>query len=174
MSKFNIGDTVYHASADTEQIWVMCPECFGCGRLRVILGDDSEVSIACECCSRGYEGSPGRIQSYAFKIRVQEVIITGLESDLRDDLLHTRYKFYGCYTTEEQDLFATKEEAEIRAEELMREREAEEAKRLKYKEQQTKTWAWNVSYWRRQIRDAKRQIESAETRLSMAPKTEVY
>ena len=67
--KFSIGDTVYQSQAGQEQMWVTCPECLGSGRLCVIVGDDSEVSIPCVCCERGYEGSSGRIQSYRFMAR---------------------------------------------------------------------------------------------------------
>lgn len=43
-------------------------------------------------------------------------------------------------------------------------------KRLKYKEKQHRTWAWNVSYWRGVIRLAKEEIIRAEARLAVAPK----
>ena len=170
MTKFNIGDVAYRAHAGQERIWITCPECLGSGRLRVILGDESEVSIACVCCECGYEGSPGRIQTYAFRSEVQEAEIVGVESEVRDGGLRTRYKFNGCYIVDEKDLFATHEDAQARAGELVLEHEVEEVKRLKYKEKQTKTWAWNVSYWRHEIRRAKETIERATVRLNVAPK----
>jgi hypothetical protein len=170
MTKFNIGDTAYVARAGQEQIWITCPECLGSGRLRVILGDDSEVSIHCECCSRGYEGSPGRMQTYAFIARTEEVTITGIESHLHDDVLRTHYKFSGCYFDDEKNLFATRLEALARAEQLREERTADETKRLKYKEKQHKTWAWNVHYWRSQIRRNREEIARYEARLAVAPK----
>jgi hypothetical protein len=170
MTKFNIGDTVYRACAGHKQIWVVCPECLGSGRLRVILGDNSEVSIACVCCERGYEGSPGRMQTYAFRSEVQESEIVGIESEMRDGTLQTKYKVNGCYVVDEKDLFTFREDAQGRAAELVLEHEAEEAKRLKYKEKQTKIWAWNVSYWRREIKRAEEQIARCEARLAVAPK----
>lgn len=169
-NKFNIGDTAYHAHAGQEQTWITCPECLGSGRLRVIMGDDSEVSIACVCCERGYEGSLGKIQTYKFRASVDEVVIHGVESELRGDELHTQYKFNGCYLSNAEDLFNNRDEALTRANELVAEHEVEEVKRLKYKEKQTKTWAWNVSYWRGQIRGAKETIVRAEAHLNVAPK----
>lgn len=166
MAKFNIGDIVYQAEANQDQVWITCPECAGSGRLRVILGDDSEVSIACVCCERGYEGSPGRIQTYEFRSRTSEDKVTGVEERLN---YLTRY-YFGCYSSEEINLFATREEALERAAVLVAEHAAEETKRLRYKEKQHKTWAWNVSYWRRGIRNAQAEIARYEARLAVAPK----
>ena len=169
MTKFNIGDMVYHATAGQEHIWITCPECLGSGRLRVILGDDSEVSIACVCCERGYEGSPGRIQTYRFEGNATERTITGMEVRQGQP---TRYSV-GCWSTEETNLFATRREAGDRALVLVQEHEAEETKRLKYKEKNYKTWAWNVSYWRSQIRHAKEEIAHCEARLAVAPQSRI-
>lgn len=166
---FNIGDVVWQAHASQIQVWVICPECLGSGRLRVILGDDSEVSIPCICCERGYEGSPGKISTWEYQANAQQVTITGIESKLREGHLKTRY-LVGCYSGEEENIFATREEALERAAVLMREYQDEEKKRLGYKEKQHKTWAWNVSYWRREIRHAKEKIARAESRLAVVPK----
>lgn len=168
--QFNIGDTAFLARSGQDQIWITCPECLGSGRLRVILGDDSQVSIACVCCERGYEGSPGKIQTWAFRETVEEITITGVESELRNGDIFLTYKFHGCYTTDSTNLFATREDALPRAAQLTAEREAEEKRRLGYKEKQTKSWAWNVSYWRGIIRRAKKDIASAEARIAVAPK----
>ena len=172
MTQFQIGDTAYHARAGQEQVWVDCPECLTSGRLRVILGDNTEVSIPCVCCERGYEGSPGRISTWKFIARVVPVLITGMETRRVDGDVRIRYAFDGnsYYGDDEQELFATLTEASVRADALAAEHAAEETKRLGYKHNQSRTWAWNVSYWRGQIRDAKRDIASAEARLSMAPK----
>lgn len=169
MTKFNIGDTVYQARAGQEQVRVTCPECLGSGRLRVILGDNSEVSIACVCCARGYEGSPGRISSYQFKGEATDHLVTGVESRMDGIVQRDRYAF-GGYSTDAENVFATREEALTRANTLVQEHEAEEAKRLKYKEKQHKTWASNVAYWRSAIRHAKQDIEQYEARLAVAPK----
>jgi hypothetical protein len=166
MTKFKMGDTVYQAEAGQEQVWITCPECAGSGRLRVILGDDSEVSIACVCCERGYDGSPGRIQTYKFVGRTTEHTLMGVEEHLGRP---TRYSF-GCYSTEEANLFATRGEAANRMEILVLEHQTEETKRLKYKEKQHKTWAWNVRYWRGEIRRNKEEIARYEARLAVAPK----
>jgi hypothetical protein len=170
MTHFNIGDTAYHAHAGLEHIWITCPECLGSGRLRVILGDESEVSIACVCCERGYEGSPGKIRTCAFQAAAQTVIVAGIDSHITPEGTNTVYKFGDGYYSEQNNLFATLDGALARAAVLAQEHQAEEAKRLKYKENQQKTWAWHVSHWRREIRLAKETIARCEARLAMAPK----
>lgn len=170
MAQFQIGDTAYHARAGSRQIWITCPECLGSGRLRVILGDNSEVSIECVCCERGYEGSPGKIQTYDFVSKVEIVIIYGIESSLVNGALRTQYKFDGCYSTEQENLFLTKGEAEDRADALAAEHILEEAKRIGYKEKQHKTWAWNASYHRREIARAQKNIEHHTAKLNVAAK----
>ncbi len=169
MTKFQIGDTVYIARAGQEQVWVQCPECLGSGRLRVILGDETEVSIACVCCDRGYEGSPGRVQTYKFISDTTEHTLTGISSQLKGDDHEVHYHS-GGRSIEEKDVFATREEALTRAATLVAEHEAEEKKRLGYKEKQHKKWAWNVQYWRGEIRRAKETIAHCEARLAVAPK----
>jgi len=170
MTKFNIGDTVYHASAGQENVWITCPECLGSGRLRVIMGDNSEVSIACVCCERGYEGSPGRIRSYQFLSQITEQEVTGIESRISGEGSSVRY-MCGSWSAEEKDVFATREDAAARVTTLISEHEIEEVRRLRCKEKQTKTWACNVSYWKSEIRRAKETIARCEARLAVAPKT---
>lgn len=169
MTKFNIGDTAYLAQVGQEQIWITCPECLGSGRLRVILGDNSEVSIACVCCERVYEGSLGHLQTYKFVSRTREVEISGIEAHMSDGVLKVRYSS-DCWSIDEENLFVTRAEAETHAANIVAEHETEEKKRLGYTEKQHKSWAWNVSYWRRGIRKAKEEIARYEARLAVAPK----
>jgi len=168
--KFKIGDTVFQARAGQEQIWITCPECLGDGRLRVILGDESQVSIECECCARGYEGSPGRISTYQFRADTREVVITGVDSNIHEGHLRTRYNYVGGCSAEECDLFGTRGQAAIRALQLQADHETEETNRIRYKKNQSKTWAWHVSYYRKQIRDAQETIRRATAHLNVIPK----
>jgi len=169
MKIFEIGETVYRAQAGQEQIWIICPECCGSARLRVILGDESEVSIACVCCERGYEGSPGKMQTYAFRSMVLAHTITGVETRRKGDGVEVRYSI-GCWSCDEEDIFGNREDALLRAAVLVQEHIVEENKRLKYKEKHHKTWAWHVRYYRSQIRRAKEEIARAEAKLAMVPK----
>jgi len=43
-----------------------------------------------------------------------------------------------------------------------------EREKIATKEKDTRTWAWNASYHRRQIKDAKRQLEYHTAKLNVA------
>ena len=167
--KFNIGDKVWRSKAGSETIWIICPECLGSSRLRVILGDESQVSIPCVCCQHGWDGSLGKIHSYSFVARTEEATITGIELRKQDG---KEYFVYSCdgWHVDEADLFLTQLGALADAARLVAEHEADEKKKLGYKEKQHKTWASNVAYWRSEIRRAKQTIAMAEARLAAAPK----
>ena len=45
--KYKIGDHVWRAGFGSTDNYVTCPDCAGTKRLRVIMGDESVVSIAC-------------------------------------------------------------------------------------------------------------------------------
>ena len=44
----------------------------------------------------------------------------------------------------------------------------EENQKIFHKEKKNKSWNWHVAYYRKQIRDAKKQIERAEEKLNVA------
>ena len=163
-TKFNIGDKVWVALAEQQEKKVECPECCGKRKLQVILGDGTVVSIDCECCKYGYEGSRGFIQTNEFYVRVEPDTITGAEIEFSK----IRYKLQTHYT-ESANIFATKEEAEARSAVQVIEQAAREAIRMKQKERQEKSWAWNAAYHRREIRDFKKRIAYHEAKLAAVP-----
>jgi hypothetical protein len=138
--------------------------------MEVILAGISKFTIACTCCERGYEGSPGCIQTYEYTAETSPEVINGIRSQLRDGVLFNEYTFPAYGSAKEEELFSDREEAKVKADEIKLEHEAEEIKRLRYKEKQAKTWAWNVSYHRRAIKEAQRQIEYHTSKLNAAPK----
>src|ERR1035437_864103 len=106
--KFNIGDTVWVAcSSAYSEVWVTCPHCFGKKFLTVILGDDSKITIDCECCKEGWQGCRGMIQEYQFVARAYETVIS--EVELRNE----KFQYNN---NDEENVFATKAESESRAE----------------------------------------------------------
>lgn len=167
---FNIGDSVFCATSGTTQIWIECPECLGSGRLRVIIGTGEEFSIGCTCCERGYEGSPGRISTYDYQAKTESHTITGIEVQQHEGKLKTTYRTYNYYL-DEANVFATKDEAIARAQQLAQEHAENEQRQLKCKEKDTRSWAWNVTYHRRCIKEAHRQIAYHTSKLHAAPHT---
>jgi hypothetical protein len=174
VSKFKVGDFVYIARAATKETYVMCPDCLGSGVLQVILGDKSIVQIECSACELGYHGSLGKILSYAYEATAERHALQGVEEHVTPNESKTLYHYNGTdtcyYMVSEENVFATGEEALLRAVDLKAEHDADEAKRLAYKTKPKKSWAWNVAYYRRGIREAEKEIARLRSKLAAAPK----
>ena len=165
---YNIDDTVWHASRDSTEKRITCPECFGKKYLTVILGDDSQVTINCAGCARGYDPPEGYVTYWEQDINVRQVTICKVEVYLD----HIEYGFGGSerrhYKAKDTDFFNTKIEAEIRAQELVKEWNKEQLAKIHRKAKNNHTWSWHVYYYRKRIRDAKNTIEYAEKQLDAA------
>ena len=179
MKIFEIGDTIYVARTGRSQVARTCPECLGSGRLRVILGDESEVSIFCECCKQdGYadcwrQQSCGQQMVWEFVAKAEPIIVAGVEVKTTADETEVTYRYNWsecggnlCYG---KDAFATKEEALARATEIKAEHEADELQRLGRKEKQHQTWARNVAYHRQCIRKAQKDLDYHAAKLNAVP-----
>ena len=171
---FNIGDEVYLAEFHPmTEIWVECPQCCGSGRIEVILGNSEKFSINCTCCEHGWEGSFGKLKSYEPKASARCVMVSGVETSMNDGEIIARYRHSGCYISDGEKVFATEKEALAAAEELAAEQEKREVGNLKRKEKQHKNWAWNVSYHRKAIKSAEKQIAYHTAKLNVAPRKEL-
>ena len=162
MNKFNIGDTVWFAQRKAVKKKTTCPDCFGKKYLTVILGDDSKVTIDCAGCTSGFAPPRGDIDYSQQEVDVKQVKIT------RMDISAEKIKYYfddGFYS---KDVFATREEAEIRAKELAEEYNKQELERIHCKKKNYRTWAWHVHYYRDIISRAKKEIERTEAKLDVA------
>ncbi len=162
--KYEIGQEVWRASWDSETSYIECPDCAGTARVRVMLPDDSIVSIECEGCRHGYYGSDGRIHAYDRKATAKLVCVTGLE--MRDG--KTEWQTSDSYRVGEEDLFDNEADALARAQALAAVADREERDRINRKERPLKSWVWHVHYHRRCIREAQRQIEHHTARLAVA------
>lgn len=159
---FDIGCEVWWAHTQNAALRITCPECLGKRFITVVLGDDTKHTIPCICCERGWEGSLGELIGWRHEVKVIKTVVTGVRMTADD----TEYQLPEGYLT--KDLYATKEEAEERARELVKERDAEELRRMHSKEKDTRSWAWNVHYHRKCIRDAEKQIEYHKAKLDVA------
>lgn len=61
---FAIGESLWLAEASRDDRVFPCPVCAGKRVLRVELGDGEVLAVACEGCSRGFEGSSGVCREY--------------------------------------------------------------------------------------------------------------
>ena len=167
--QFKIGDHVWRASFGSTERYVECPDCGGTGRLRVTFHDETTVSIDCQNCSAGYNPPTGRVKLYSRSGEATMHMVAGIE--METDGIRYRLGVPGAghyYIGEAHNVFATKDEALARAAELAKEADAEAEAAFLRKEKDTRTWAWNASYHRNEIKRHKQQIEYHTRKLTVA------
>lgn len=161
----NIGDLVWIGYTKREEKRVSCPDCFGSGRLTVTLGDNSQVGIDCVACERGWRGSIGVLEGYEHVAACNQGSIMRVERNSDGEI---EYAVGNSSSYHTGPIFETEEDAMKYAESLIAKRNAEEDRRMRSKERDAKSWAWNASYHRREIRECKKKIEYHERKLVKA------
>lgn len=170
--RFAIGDSAWHAAHRRHEKKVSCPDCGGTGRLRVIFHDETVVSIDCENCSRGYLPPTGQIATYDAAPYVEQVRIGGFE--VGPDGVTWKVNMsggeggYSYIGVRDEELFDTEDAAKAYAEVLAAQAAADESKRMAAKEKAARSWAWNASYHRKEIKEAQRRIEYHTQKLNVA------
>lgn len=161
---YKIGDKVWYAQIKSSEDKVLCPDCFGKTYLTVILGDNSQVTIECAGCKRGYNEPDGYVFYYKRVVAVSLVTIERMEIE-KDKI---EYGFNGCYRTDESEVFIDKESAEKEAARLTEELNKEELAKIYRKEKNNRDWAWNAHYHRDCIRRAQHDLDYHTAKLNYA------
>lgn len=165
--KFNMGDEVWVSGYDQSEKQVECPDCLGAKQIKVTLKDGTEYSLDCSGCAPGFETPRGWVTRYervatAWPGTVQRVEVSHRDSDTYHYGTHNR-------SADEDDVFATHDEAVVRAADVIRRQEEDDKKlHLHLKKDVNRKWSWHVTYYRSQIRDAKKTIERATAQLNVA------
>lgn len=173
---FQIGDLVWRATWEYSQSYVTCPDCGGTRALTFVMYDGTEHTIDCAGCASGYEPPRGVLPVGNYKPEASPHTVTGMKLRTEGGFEYTLNN--GFYIGEE-NLFATKEEAQARAEALGQEKAAEDLSRIYKKEKDTRSWAWHVHYHRREIKEAQRRLDYHTKKLCVAkekakiPKNEI-
>ena len=161
---FNIGDTVWLATFQTEEKNLTCPDCAGNGCLTIIMGDGDQHSIQCDTCKRGFEAPTGKVSYYEKTARSRVCLVTGV----RQESGGFRYDLAPSYWADDTTVFASEDEA-VQAAALMATIDnAEEIAKKTRKHEQNRSWAWNAHYHRRQLKEAQRQLEYHTAMLNVA------
>ncbi len=162
--RFKLGDGIWIASWSTTQDSVECPDCGGTGRLRVTFHDNTTVSVECRNCQRGYDPPSGRIRVFNRAPDATFGYVTGFE--MRDGTIewHTTAGRYA----DDAKVFATEAEAIDHARAMCAEADEGERAKIAAKEKDTRSWAWNASYHRREIERAQKSIAYHESKLAVA------
>jgi len=163
--KYKIGDVVWWARFETTETSIECPDCAGDSFIRCIMGDGTEVTVDCGNCHVGYEEfSRGRVRTCDRVPFAATTTIIGMDVKLNS----VEYRIPQSYIVCEDDLWDTEEAALDRAKVKAVEAGEEELARIKRKEKDTRSWAWNATYHRRCIRNAERDIEYHSKKLDVA------
>jgi len=160
---FGIGDTVWVASYERTQRFVVCPDCGGTTRVKVTLFDGTEIMIECGGCNPGgFMPSTGHIEQYDWESAAEDLTVVGSEikNGLRGNEIN--YFFLGGRYSPAEFVFATAGEAIAKSEELRLKHETEENERLMSKTKDHKSWSWNYSYHLRMAKRAKAEMELHE------------
>jgi hypothetical protein len=157
---FKIGDTVFQSEYSRQEKFVTCPDCLGTKRIKVVLGDGTEISIECVGCNPGgYNPPMGLIRQYEYGVEVKKRQVTGVKETLTE-IEYELDKFNSCYRRgTNNDTFATEEEAIAHGESEKKIHEDKENKRMMAKTKDARSWAWNATYHRNQIRHLEKELE---------------
>ena len=162
---FDIGDKVWVAHWDKDKRWETCPHCLGKKYLTIIMGDESQVSIDCICCTDQWK-SPGKIPIYDYLPKAEEITIDGYEVSKDHGARKIHYRS-GCHGYD--NAFATKEEALDFALAKIEQQKAEDERTLNCtKEKAEKSWSHNAAYHLEQIANFEKQLEYHRTKLDVA------
>jgi hypothetical protein len=158
-----IDDWVYVATYGTKQKQIQCPHCLGTRYCKVIIATGEEFTVDCGSCSMGYEGSIGTITDYDYTPEVKHVQVSRIEVRRDGNEYYSDY-----YVYDHSKVFLNREDAEKEAEILTLKHEQEQADKIRRKEKDAKSWAWNASYHKKAIEKAKKDIEYHSAKLNVA------
>ena len=163
---FKSGDSVWLANCGVREVTGPCPVCFGKRSVVVILGNDEQVQTPCDYCGKGWDGPRGVEIVHEWIAEPMLVTVAGVRTDADGEKQSVDYRFYNNYIGREDDVFTTKEEAQVRCSEKANEHAEEERRRREcLKENATKSFSWHVGYHRRCIKQAERNLEWHRSRV---------
>lgn len=173
--KYQIGDVVWVGEWKAYEVSEPCPDCGGTRALKVILFDGTEYIIECEGCKRGYEGPYGIVRRTAYRPVVVELQVQGVGQGCWSDEIgkwkyQVGYEAGGtCYQEIiEDEVFIDEQSALNFAISKGRQLEINEAARVLMKDKPAKTWAWHVTYHRREIKRAEKNLVYHTAKLNAA------
>jgi len=156
---FNIGDAVWVARYGLLKKEITCPVCFGKKKATLILGDGNQVELPCTYCTLGYEPPRGFVEEYVTEKRVGVEVIAGREIVEGNEPIRVRYTTHGGYSHDPDVVFATKEEADAKADALCAEEtERREKLAIYLKEKASKSFSWNAGYHLREVKQHREKI----------------
>lgn len=168
MTDYKVGDKVWYARyAPAEQVKITCPICVGKKVVTLILGDGTQMELPCEYCGKGYDASRGYVNDYQLVAKPELVTIDRVEiretASGQEREYHTNVTSCSWHNLPPGDIFATEEEARIRAEARAEgDRERRERQQYAVKQMQNRDYSWQAGYHTRCANKARREAEYHE------------
>jgi hypothetical protein len=169
--KYSIGQTVYGAYANYEQVRQTCPHCLGSKEWSVKTPAGEEFSIPCHTCEEGWF-STGSIRIWKDAPRVETLTIGSIRIDTHDE----RSISYMCQETGigsgsihyEDLLFMTYKEAlEVATEQAFKNATARTAEQREREAKEKKKSRNKPSWERRQIKELERELKTTKDALAL-------
>ena len=165
LSKYQVGDKVWHARCDWVPVKKLCPVCYGKLKVTLILGNEDSVTMPCDYCRVGFSTPTGQIEEHEYVFEPKLVTITAVELSISKTGTDVEYRD-GCYVYRDDTLFRDKAGAIAKGEELKADLDKAQKTRVgTIKEDKHKKYSWNAGY---HLQLAKRDRESAERHEQMA------
>jgi hypothetical protein len=167
---FSLNEIVFVTTFSAhEQVLIECPECNGDKFVTVLAGRNPPVTVACENCKAHGLGleefSRGTVVQNIARGSVLTAKITGIE--IRNDGRVEYRTSKGIF--DQSHIFALGSQlAQLSADLMAKEYNDAEAERHTRKHRCDRTWAWNASYHRKEIKEAQRRLEYNTRALSVA------
>ena len=153
---------MWYSNYGVQPVKKPCPLCFGTKEVTLILGNGDEVILECTYCTKGFEAPTGCVTEYEYVATAEQRTITTINSTITANGEEHEY-MCGYARLNNEDVFDTEEEALAHSKYKEEEARKEQETKIEYlKAKASKGFSWNAGYWLRQIRDAKRDIESWE------------
>jgi hypothetical protein len=155
--KFEIGETVWIATCGQTEVIKPCPVCFGKLKVKLILGNDEVCELPCDYCGKGNFDRPTGVEkdyewvSKPIQDTIKSISISGSGIE---------YHASNHYCGDNELIFKTKEEAEIKCAKLAAINAIENQKKLEFcRFNSKKSFTWNAGYHRGEAKRAARDLE---------------
>ena len=165
MNTFDIGTKVWMSIYGRNEYKILCSDCSGTRRIGITLPGGESYTIPCQGCISGYAEASGYIKEYVFETQVRQRTVTGVRISAHDPV---EYELDGGIIGYLDTVFATEAEALEHGEVLKTKAEDEANKSLHPKFKDHRSWAWHVTYYRRELKRAQHNVERYEKMLGIA------
>jgi hypothetical protein len=169
--KFGVMAEVWFASTTQERESIRCPDCGGSGNIRVLLFDGTELKIECQRCTRGWLGPDGLSHYQCHRPDPKQGLVVSVSQNMHQ--VEYTVETMGQsgtlrYCMAEDRVFPSQLLAMEASEQMALRENVIQKAGAERKFNDTKSWAWHVSYHRKQIANLERELARHREKLNAA------